>query len=133
MPFSNIASQATKTAYEAKQTNTRCWKTRQTLKKIEEKQEKLKKETPKTPVVSSEEEVTDLELHCQMTENLIEPNKVVCVNSFYVILLKFTFVLSGEKETWSKLTAFLVCVQSYFVTEGILHIPPPTIIIYTFP
>ena len=74
-------------------------KTRQTLKKIEEKQEKLKKETQKTPVVSSEEEDTDLELHCQMTENLIEPNMVVCVNSFYVILIKFTFVLAGEKET----------------------------------
>ena len=68
-----------------------------------------------------------------MTENLIEPNKVVCVNSFYVILLKFTFVLSGEKETWSKLTAFLVCIQSYLVTEGILHIPQPPIIIHTFP
>ena len=67
-----------------------------------------------------------------MTDNLIEPNKV-CVNNFHVIPIKFTLILSGKEETWSKLMAVIVCFQSHFITEGKSHIFPPPIITHTFP
>ena len=68
-----------------------------------------------------------------MTENLIEPTKV-CVNNSRVIPPKFTLViLSGKKETWSKLTAALVCFQSHSITEGKIHILPPPFVMSTFP
>ena len=55
---------------------------------FEEKQEKAKaksKDSPKAEAVDTEEGDLDLQLHCQMTENLIEPNKVF-------VLIVFMFI-----------------------------------------
>ena len=53
----------------------------------------------------------ELEIHCDNLENLIEPNKVVCVLSFP--FRKFTISLSGQ-ETWCAL-------MTYGVSNPLFH------------